>query len=95
MNLGKLKGLPILSINIEGEEQGHLQTVFSYKEAYEMIRKFKENDRKENRKDKYTLCLETENGYYYGYTIRKYRGRYIVKYKGRYIIEYKGRYIIK
>ena len=30
-------------------------------------------------KDIYTLCLETEKGYYYGYAIRKYKGRYIVK----------------
>lgn len=79
MNLGKLGGLPILSISVEGEEQGHIQTVASYKEAYELIKVLKEGDKKNNFKDKYTLCLETENGYYYGYTIRKYKGRYIVK----------------
>ena len=79
MNLGKLGDLPILSINVEGEEQGHIQTVASYKEAYELIKALKEDDKRNNIKDVYTLCLETENGYYYGYTIRKYRRRYIVK----------------
>lgn len=79
MNLGKIKGLPILSISIEGEEQGHMGVVKSYKEAYEMIQIYKKGDKEYNIKDKYTLCLETENGYYYGYTIRKYKGRYIVK----------------
>ena len=79
MNLGKLGSLPILSISVEGEEQGHIQIVASYKEAYELIKMLKEDNKKNNFKDKYTLCLETEKGYYYGYTIRKYKGRYIVK----------------
>lgn len=79
MNLGTINGLPVLSISIMGEEQGHIKTVASYKEAYELIKALKEDDKRNNIKDVYTLCLETENDYYYGYTIRKYRRRYIVK----------------
>lgn len=79
MNLGTINGLPVLSISIMGEEQGYIKNAKDYKEAYELIKALKEDDKRNNIKDVYTLCLETENDYYYGYTIRKYRKRYIVK----------------
>ena len=78
---GTIRGEKIRSFTLEGEETGDIGYEFSsLSDLYNFMQEAKKEDRKNmGESDTYYVGLNTDNNYYTGYKISKYKGRYKLK----------------
>jgi len=74
--IGTIAGEEITSLTLEGEESGEIGDYFSLKEVYEAMQEVKKMDRREfGYTDTFTVTINTPTKAYYGYKIKKYKGK--------------------
>lgn len=75
-----INGERIISFDVVGENQGHLNTFKTLKECYEYIKQLKKDDRRFHYSDEtYYIDCNTEKSVYCGYTLRKYKNKFYLK----------------